>query len=82
MAAPSLQKIAYHTLQQGKTLAGLAHKELSTKLMAMFAPESASENKTINKHLIKEVTRSMKELEKIDWKEAEEGIYPKSINWI
>ena len=33
MAAPSLKKIAYHTLQQGKTLAGLAHKELSTKLM-------------------------------------------------
>ena len=40
MAAPSLKKIAYHTLQQGKTLAGLAHKELSTKLMEVFAPEA------------------------------------------
>ena len=41
MAAPSLKKIAYHTLQQGKTFAGLAHKELSTKLMEVFAPEAA-----------------------------------------
>ena len=41
MATPSLKKIAYHTLQQGKTLAGLAHKELSTKLMEVFAPEAA-----------------------------------------
>ncbi len=41
MAAPSLKKIAYHTLQQGKTLAGLAHKELSTKLMEVFAPEAS-----------------------------------------
>jgi len=43
MATPSLKKIAYHTLQQGKTLAGLAHKELSTKLTEVFAPEAALE---------------------------------------
>jgi len=54
MAAPSLKKIAYHTLQQGKTLAGLAHKELSTKLMEVFAPEAAPENFPINQDLIKE----------------------------
>ena len=78
MAAPSLKKIAYHTLQQGKTLAGLAHKELSTKLMEVFAPDAAPGDFPIDKNLIKEVRRSMEELEKIDWKEAEEGIYPKS----
>jgi len=78
MAAPSLKKIAYHTLQQGKTLAGLAHKELSTKLMEVFAPEAAPGAFPINQDLIKEVRRSMKNLESIDWKEAEAGIYPKS----
>ncbi len=78
MAAPSLRKIAYHTLQQGKTLAGLAHKELSTKLMEVFAPEAATVNFPIDKELIKEVRRSMESLEKIDWQEAESGIYPKS----
>ena len=78
MAAPSLKKIAYYTLQQGKTLAGLAHKELSTKLMEVFAPEAVTENFPIDKDLIKEVRRSMESLERIDWQEAEAGIYPKS----
>ena len=78
MAAPSLRQIAYHTLQQGKTLAGLAHKELSTKLMEVFVPEAASGKFPINQDLIKEVRRSMENLESIDWKEAEAGVYPKS----
>ena len=78
MASPSLKKIAYHTLQQGKTLAGLAHKELSTKLMEVFAPEAAPGKFPINKALINEVRRSMENLEKIDWQEAEAGIYPRS----
>ena len=78
MAVPSLRRIAYHTLQQGKTLAGLAHKELSTKLMEVFAPEAAAEDFPIDQYLIKEVRRSMERLEKIDWQEAEAGIYPKS----
>ena len=78
MAAQSLEKIAYHTLQQGKTLAGLAHKELSTKLMEVFAPGATPGGFPINQDLIKEVRRSMENLENIDWKEAEAGIYPKS----
>ena len=68
MAAPSLKKIAYHTLQQGKTLAGLAHKELSTKLMEVFAPEAAKENFPLDQDLIKDVRSSIENLERIDWK--------------
>jgi len=79
MAAPSLQRIAYHTLQQGKTLAGLVHKELSTKLTEVFAPEAATGDFQIDQNLIKEVRLSMKNLERIDWQEAESGIYPKSL---
>jgi len=78
MAAPSLRRIAYHTLQQGKTLAGLVHKELSTKLTEVFAPEAATGDFQIDQELIKEVRLSMKNLERIDWQEAESGIYPKS----
>ena len=78
MAATSLEKIAYHTLQQGKTLAGLAHKELSTKLMEVFAPEASPGEFPINQDLIKQVRRSIENLESIDWNEAEAGIYPKS----
>ena len=78
MAVPSLRRIAYHTLQQGKTLAGLAHKELSTKLTEVFAPEAATGSFPLDKELIKQVRHSMGRLEKIDWEEAEAGIYPKS----
>ncbi len=78
MASPSLKRIAYHSLQQGKTIAGLVHKELSTKLMEVFAPEAAPGKFPIDQELIKEVRRSMENLKSIDWKEAEAGIYPKS----
>ena len=39
MATPTLTEIAYRTLQQSRSLAGLAHKEISTKLMELVAPE-------------------------------------------
>ena len=78
MATPSLKKIAYYTLQQGKTLAGFAHKELSTKLMEVFAPDAAPGNFPIDQELLKEVRKSMAKLERIDWQEAEAGVYPKS----
>ena len=37
--ASSLTEIAYRTIQQGRSLAGLAHKELSTKAMELLAPD-------------------------------------------
>ena len=40
MASTPLSKLAYQTLQQGKSIAGLAHKELSTKLMELLAPDA------------------------------------------
>ena len=40
MASTPLNKLAYQTLQQGKNLAGLAHKELSTKLMGWLSPDA------------------------------------------
>ena len=33
MVKEQFSKIAYKTLQQGKSIAGLAHKELSTRIM-------------------------------------------------
>ena len=42
MATTPFSKFAYQTLQQGKSIAGLAHKELSTKLMKLVAPEAMS----------------------------------------
>ena len=36
-----LTRLAYQTLQQGKSLMGVAHKEVSTRLMELVAPAGA-----------------------------------------
>ena len=45
MATTPFSKLAYKTLQQGKGIAGLAHKELSTKLMELLAPRRRSQHR-------------------------------------
>ena len=78
MGSPNLVKIAYHTLQQGKSLAGLAHKGMSTKLMELLYPDNKTSDFPLQRELFDELRKSMSILEEIDWKEAEEGLYPKS----
>ena len=79
MARPSLTRLAYKTLQGGKSLAGLAHKEISTKLMSLLAPDSLPDTEPISNELLFSLRKSISKLEKIDWQEAEEGVYPKSL---
>ncbi len=78
MAEQNLTKLAYQTLQQGKSLAGLAHKGLSTKLMEFFAPEAIPQISKVDREILIELRKSMSALEKVDWDEAEKGLYPKS----
>ncbi len=78
MASPSLSKFAYQSLQQGKSLAGLAHKELSTQLMKWLAPEAMPNVDPIPTELLGKLRQSMAALEELDWQEAEEGVYPKN----
>ena len=79
MANRSLVQTAYQTLQIGKGIAGLAHKEISTKLMELLAPDAVPSTSPISKELINDLRKSIKDLEQIDWKEAEQGLYPKSL---
>tara|TARA_B100000212_G_scaffold191706_1_gene144528 strand:+ start:28 stop:186 length:159 start_codon:yes stop_codon:yes gene_type:complete len=51
MAQDSITKIAYNTLQQGKSLAGLAHKEISSKLMNLLSPDEKLNDFNIDKDL-------------------------------
>ena len=77
MAARSLAKLAYITLQQGKSLAGLAHKGISSKVMELIFPKGNPINFPLDRNLFEELRSSMQKLEEIDWEEAEEGLYPK-----
>ena len=79
MATDSFTKIAYKTLQQGKSIAGLAHKELSSRLMKIVSPGSDLNDFNLNKKLIIEIQQSMDDLREEDWKDSEEKIYPKKL---
>ena len=55
MASTPFSKLAYTTLQQGKAIAGLAHKELSTKLMELLAPEDVPSTENVPPELLKDL---------------------------
>ena len=76
MVSSSLTKFAYHALQQSKSIAGLAHKEVSTKIMEIVFPEGKSSDFPMDKNLFIELKKAMSKLEDIDWKEAKQGLYP------
>ncbi|MAH59039.1 MAG: SAM-dependent methyltransferase [Synechococcus sp. ARS1019] len=79
MASTPLSKFAYQTLQQGKSIAGLAHKELSTKLMELMAPDAVPKTEAIPAELLNELRSSMSALSECDWEDAERGIYPTEL---
>ncbi|MFM1900045.1 SAM-dependent methyltransferase [Synechococcus sp. BS56D] len=77
MATPSITEIAYRTLQQSRSIAGLAHKEFSTRLMEWVAPDAVPSTETVPEAMFMELRRSLASLEDTDWQEAESGLYPK-----
>jgi ubiquinone/menaquinone biosynthesis C-methylase UbiE len=74
-----LTKLAYRTLQQGKALVGITHKEVSTRLMGMLAPGTSPRTVPVPPELLARMRRSMDDLNTRDWQEAEDGLYPASL---
>jgi len=79
MARESISKIAYKTLQQSKSIAGFAHKQISSRLMNFILPDSKLENFDIDKDLLMQIQNSMDILREEDWNDAEKNIYPKKL---
>ena len=79
MARESISKIAYKTLQQSKSIAGFAHKQISSRLMNFILPDSKLENFDIDKDLLLQIQNSMDDLREEDWNDAEKNIYPKKL---
>ena len=59
MARESISKIAYKTLQQSKSIAGFAHKQISSRLMNFILPDSKLEDFDIDKNLLQQIQNSM-----------------------
>ena len=79
MATDPLTKIAYKTLQQGKSIAGLAHKEISSRIMNLISPDKDLKSFEIDRNLLIDIQKSMDELREEDWKDYEENIYPQKL---
>ena len=79
MAREPITKIAYKTLQQGKSIAGLAHKEISTRLMNFISPDKGLDKFSFDKNLLLEIQKSMDALREEDWSDAENRIYPQKL---
>ena len=79
MAREQFSKIAYKTLQQGKSIAGFAHKEISSRIMNFILPDNKLSNLNLDKKLLIEIQNSMDDLREEDWNDAENNIYPKKL---
>ncbi len=79
MSREPISKIAYKTIQQGKSIAGLAHKEISTRIMNFMLPDNKLGNFNIDKKLLIDIQNSLDLLREEDWNDAEKKIYPKKL---
>ena len=58
---------------------GLAHKEVSTRLLQWVAPTAAPRTVPVPPEMLKELRAAMERLLEQDWQEAEGGLYPASL---
>jgi ubiquinone/menaquinone biosynthesis C-methylase UbiE len=83
-----LTKLAYQTVQQGKSTFGFVHKFLANAAMKQFAPTGVIDRGAtydqkdvpkVDRAIIDEVRQRLDDITAIDWQDAEMGIYPASI---
>jgi ubiquinone/menaquinone biosynthesis C-methylase UbiE len=75
-----LTKLAYQSLQQGKSSFGVLHKTLSTQFMNLMSPPPPERQvTTVPPEVLQKLQRENERLRDVDWQEAEQGIYPASL---
>ncbi len=74
-----VSRLAYQTLQRGKSLMGLAHKEVSTRLMGLLDPRGTPSLVQVPPEMLPALQVAMDRLLDTDWREAERGLYPPSL---
>jgi ubiquinone/menaquinone biosynthesis C-methylase UbiE len=74
----TLMKLTYQTFQQGKSYFGLAHKIISTRLLDFISPSDRKAT-PIPTSILLNINERLSKLLEVDWQDAEQGIYPKSL---
>ncbi|HEY9760982.1 MAG TPA: class I SAM-dependent methyltransferase [Trichocoleus sp.] len=75
----TLTKLAYQTFQQGKSLFGLTHKTVSAQLLQMVSPPKTVKSQPLDPNVLQLIYKRMEALLEIDWRDAENGVYPKEV---
>lgn len=74
-----LAKLAYQTFHQGKSLFALAHKSISNPLTNLIVPQQEEKVQSLSPEILTQLQQRLEKLQEIDWKEAEQGIYPTTL---
>lgn len=74
----TLTKLTYQTFQQGKNYFGLAHKIISTRLLDLISPSDRKAT-PIPTSILLNINERLSKLLEVDWQDAEESVYPKSL---
>jgi ubiquinone/menaquinone biosynthesis C-methylase UbiE len=77
--ADVLTKLAYETLQQGKSVFGLAHKALNAQLFRLAYPTRPQVAQPLKPELLFKIQQRLRQLMETDWQDAERGVYPASL---
>ncbi|MDJ1184216.1 class I SAM-dependent methyltransferase [Roseofilum casamattae] len=72
--ADLLTKLAYQTLQRGKSYFSLTHKALSYRLSSLLL-ESKTSDASISREVLHEIQQQFEQLLEVDWQDAKQGIY-------
>ncbi|QDZ38977.1 class I SAM-dependent methyltransferase [Euhalothece natronophila Z-M001] len=72
-------KFAYQAFQQSKTVFALNHKTMSSRLTNFMVPQREENIQSLPPEVINKMRQRLDQLLEIDWQEAEQGIYPKSV---
>ncbi|MGF1541081.1 MAG: class I SAM-dependent methyltransferase [Pleurocapsa sp.] len=72
----SLTKLAYQGFQESKKIFGFLHKQISDRLTNTFVPEQGTKSQPLSRETLEKLQQRLKQLEEVDWQEAQQGVYP------
>ena len=75
----SPSKIAYQSFQEGKKIFSFLHKQISTHLTNIIVLAKKNKTQPLSPQILDKLQQRLKQLEEIDWQDAQKGVYPISL---
>jgi ubiquinone/menaquinone biosynthesis C-methylase UbiE len=76
----TLTKLTYQTFQQGKSIFGLTHKTISSRLLnLLYPPVNELKTQPIEPKILLEIQQRLNQILETDWQDAQKGVYPEEM---